>query len=274
MTLPENHWEGSDGDFTLNWGGRHWTLKFDESGPGLRGDVGPWSSKLLSLHSLAEVGRFENAVFTAATLVSVERYRSRVQATFAPRGWGELTVRAAWSPSCGGAGVDLEVQASASSVGVLRDVEVIVRSDWERRGGYESPTDLGRRVLPRDARAAALSFDGRETPADLRSLVTLALTDSPRTHFFTPPGTGDELSYIEMVQPNDVARQIQLESAHPTLPYLDLLAFQYGLFGHDFEKGVVFRARLRGYWARSKTYAHDVTELYERFLNEPPPLGP
>ena len=129
-------------------------------------------------------------------------------------------------------------------------------------------------VLPRDARAAALSFDGRESPGDLCSLVTLAATNSPRPHIFTPSGTEDGLAYIEMVHPNDVARQIQLEPAYPTLPYLDLLAFQYGLFGHDFEKGVVFRARLRGYWASSKTAFHDVSSLYEQFLNEPPPLGP
>ena len=80
-------------------------------------------------------GRLETQVFSPATLVNVERYRASVQATFAPKGWGGLTVRAAWSPSSGGGAIDLEVQASASSVGVLRDVEVIVQSLWGMSGG-------------------------------------------------------------------------------------------------------------------------------------------
>ena len=66
-------------------------------------------------------GRFEDrGIYAATALVGVERYRSRIQATFAPADWGGLTVRAAWSPSCNGAGVDLEVQASATSVGLLQ----------------------------------------------------------------------------------------------------------------------------------------------------------
>jgi hypothetical protein len=274
MTVRDSHWEGSDGDYILSWGGRHWTLKFDESDPGLSCDVGDWSARLLSLQGLAAVGRFEDQVFTAATLVDVERYRSRVQATFSPRGWGDLTVRAAWSPSCCGAGVDLEVQASASSVGLLHDVEVMVQSQWLRRNSLKTSTDLGCVILPRDERAAGFSSDGREPPGDSGSLETLAVTNSPRPNFFSPSETDDGLWYVEMVQPNDVARQIQFEPAYPILPYLDSRVFRYGLFGHDFEKGVVFRARMRGYWACSKIDFDDARSLYEQFLNEPPPLGP
>ncbi len=135
-------------------------------------------------------------------------------------------------------------------------------------------TDLGRCVEPRDARSAALSYDGRETASDLNSLMTLAVSDTPRPHVFSLPGAEDGLTYIEMVQPNDVARRIRLEPAYPELPLLETLAFQYGLFGHDFEKGVVFRAGLRGFWGSSKTKYRDVSSLYEQFLNEPPPLGP
>jgi hypothetical protein len=213
-------------------------------------------------------------VFSAPTLLSVERYRARVQATYAPRDWSGLIVRAAWSPSCGGAGVDLEVQASASSVGKLRNVEVMVQSDWQRRHSLELSTDLGRDVLPRDTRSGTLSYDGRETSDDLRNLVTLDVAASPRPNFFTLPGSKDALTYIEMVQPNDVARQIRLEPSAPQLPLLDFLALRYGLFGHDFEKGVVFRARLRGYWAVAETSSHRVSSLYRQFLEEPPPLGP
>ena len=131
-------------------------------------------------------------------------------------------------------------------------------------------------VLPRtNASAAALSYDGRETAADLRSLVT-SCRDRPRLdrRSLPPPGSGNGLSYIEMVQPNDVARQIRLEPSEPQLPLLDSLAFRYALFGHDFEKGVVFRARLRGYWTGPKDGFQDVSSIYQQFLNEPPPLGP
>jgi hypothetical protein len=272
--VPESDWRGSGGDYTLCWGGRAWTLKVDGAQPGVYCDAEHWSSRLLSLHGLAAVGRFEHEVFTSATLVSVERYRSRVQATFAPPGWDGLTVRAAWSPSCGGAGIDLEVQANASSVGLLHDVEVMVQSQWALRDGLELATDLGRRVFPRDARSAALSYDGRQSAGDLSSLMTLAVTQSPRLTVFPPFSVDDDLSYIEMVQPNDLARQIRQEPNTPALPLLETLAVQYGLFGHDFEKGVVFRARLRGYWASSRIDRQDVASLYHQFLTEPPPLGP
>ena len=132
---------------------------------------------------------------------------------------GRLDVRAAWSPSCDGAGVDLEVQASASSVGLLRDVEVMVQSQWWRPAGepaYRQMASLG------DAArrpSAALSYDGRETARDLTRLTTLRLAgrrrpDRLRRHRAARPAS----TYVEMVQPNDVARQIRLESAEPKSP--------------------------------------------------------
>jgi hypothetical protein len=227
---------------------------------------------LLSLHGLKAPGRFEDRVFTGTTLVGVDRYRSRIQATYAPGDWGGLTVRAAWSPSCNGAGVDLEVQASASSVGLLHDIEVMVESRWERSAARAAETR--RLVLPRDARAAALSYDGREPAGDLRSLVTLALSDSPRFHAVSPPGPADRLSYLEMVAPNDVARLVHTRLNLGQSPSAETIGLTYGLFGHEFEKGVVFRARLRGCWVRSETTPEEANELYRQFLDEPPPLGP
>ena len=143
--------------------------------------------------------------------MNVERYRARVQATFAPPGWGGLTVRAAWSPSCGGAGVDMEVQASASSVGELRAVELIVQSWWGPAKLTQHDPGMNRRVQPRDARSAALSYDGRETDTSLKSLTTAGLADGDRPRVFVPPGCEAGLYYVEMVQPNDVARQIGME---------------------------------------------------------------
>jgi hypothetical protein len=270
--LREGHWQGSGDTYTLSWGGRSWALDLHEPDPGLRCAEEPCGGTLLSLHGLKAPGRFEDRVFTGTTLVGVERYRSRIQATYAPRDWGGLTVRAAWSPACNGAGVDLEVQASASSVGLLHDVEVMVQSRSERSDGAAARTE--RRVLPRDARAAAFSYDGRESAGDLRSLVTLALSDLPRFHAVSPPGLADGRSYLEMVAPNDVARLVMTLSSESRSPLALPVAHTYGLFGHEFEKGVVFRARLRGCWIRSETPPEEANELYRQFLDEPPPLGP
>jgi hypothetical protein len=271
--VPESHWQESGGAYTLSWGGRSWVLEVDKTGPGLRYENARGRGTLLSIYGLAAPGRFEDTVFTAATLVGVERYRSRIQATFAPADWGGLTVRAAWSPSCGGTGVDLEVQASASSVGLLHDVEVIVQSRWQR-SDMPAMAVTERRVLARDARAAVLSYDGRETAGDLRSLATLPMMDSPRFHTVPSRGQEDELSYVEMVSPDDVARFMWLASIESRSPAAETLAFTYGLFGHDFEKGVVFRARLRGCWVNAMMRTRDPGELYRQFLAEPPPLGP
>ena len=270
--MPEGHWQGSGDTYTLSWGGRSWTLDLHEPRPGLRCAEAPCFGVLLSLHGLTAPGRFEDRVFTGTTLVGVERYRSRIQATYAPRDWGGLTVRAAWSPACNGAGVDLEVQASASSVGLLHDVEVMVQSRWERSDGAAATTE--RRVLPRDARATAFSYDGREPAGDLRSLVTLALTDTPRFHVAALPEAAHGFSYLEMVPPNDVARLVRTGFDNVPRTLVEPVALTYGLFGHDFEKGVVFRARLRGCWIRAETPLTEVNELYRTFLDEPPPLGP
>jgi hypothetical protein len=270
----ESRWEESGGSYILSWGGRPWTLKVDEPEPGLRSKVDSGLASVLCLHGLAAAGRLESQVFTPATLIHVERYRSRVQATFAPQGWDGLTVRSAWSPSCGGAGVDLEVQASATSVGLLRDVEVMVQSQWELAGGREPTAVMGRWVVPRDARSASLSYDGREAAADLRSLTTLPIREGSRTGIFRPPGVAEGAYYVEMVQPNDVARQIRMEPSQPELPLLEFLILRYGLFGHDFEKGVVFRARMRACWVTSDKHAPGVGSLYQQFVDEPPPLGP
>jgi hypothetical protein len=272
--VSESSWEESGGSFVLDWGGRHWTLNIIEPEPGLRSKVDVGFASVLSLHGIAAAGRFESHVFTPGTLIKMERYRSCVQATFAPSGWGGLTVRAAWSPSCGGAGIDLEVQASATSVGLLRDVEVIVQSQWERACACEPSTVMSRWITPRDARSAALSYDGREAAADLRRLTTLPIREGSRTGIFTPPAVARGAYYVEMVQPNDIARQIRMEPSEPELSDLESLILRYALFGHDFEKGVVFRARMRACWVTSDTYARGAQSLYQEFLNEPPPLGP
>jgi hypothetical protein len=52
------------------------------------------------------------------------------------------------------------------------------------------------------------------------------------------------------------------------------MATCYQLFGHDLEKGVILRARLRGLWLNSETPDVQALAAYEQFLGEPLPLGP
>lgn len=258
-------WLGSGPEFELTWGGRPWVLKVDDTRPGLwvRDDL---AGPVLALEGLATPGRWERDVLSVAALASVERHFDRVEATYTPAGWGDLTVRAAWSPH-GEDGVDLEVQVSARSVDELRTLEVKLASV------LPEPASSSRKRLwvePRDARAAALSYDGREP--DLGALTTLPPTGewnplAPRV--LTGPWA-EGWSYIEMVHPHDVARRIT-ESGKPTSPGNTT---RYGVFGHDLERGVVLRARLRGVWTRSATARDDALVLFDQFQAEPPPLGP
>jgi hypothetical protein len=259
-------WEGSGPEFHLVWGGRTWSLKVDDSRPGLRTldenhaePVGP----LLALEGVAEVGRWAPEALSGATLVGYERRFERVEATYAPPGWGELAVRAAWEPS-GHDGVDLEIQMSALSVDRLKAVEVKLVSVLPER----TTTRRRRWVEPRDVRSAGLSYDGRE--ADARGLTTLPPaveeTLAPRV---LPAPWSDGQSYVEMVPLRDVSRRITEGGTISSVGHTT----RYGLFGHDLEKGVVLRARLRGLWTDSKAPVAEALEHLAQFLQEPLHLG-
>ena len=246
-------WTGTGPAFEIEWGGRTWTLRVDGDRPGLTsadGKLGP----RLALAGVAELGRSDADALSGATLVGSECRLGRVEATYAPSGWAELTVRAAWSPH-GDDGIDLEVQVATTSVGQLRRVEVLVQS------GPPDPAPIGF-IEPRDARSAGLSYDGREP--DVSGLTTL-----PPRRF--PPllarieGRGPSAWYAEFVHPQDATRRLSLglAPAHAT---------RYGLFGYDLEKGVVLRARLRGLWLPGEATRGVALDRYESFLAEPPPL--
>jgi hypothetical protein len=273
--VSDFHWKGNGPEFTSSGGGRQWTLKLDEAAPGLAGTDGRTLAKLLALHEVSAVGRCEEGAFNGSTLTGFARHRGRIEATFAPPGWGGLSVRAVWGPSSAGDGVDLEVQVSATSVGVLKRLEVGVLSQWgvEFR---EPPLVLASQVEARDVRSAAASYDGRESASTLQRLTTLPVPASPQgvmPRILVLPESPEDACYIEMVQPNDCARRIIREpAAEPSVPGM-ILSTRYGLFGHDLEKGVVLRARLRGLWIRSKTPEVDARARYEQFVREPPPLG-
>jgi hypothetical protein len=172
--------------------------------------------------------------------------------------------------------MDLEIQISASSVGQLQAVEAFVVSrplDIDEATGAPFPIW----VQPRDRRSAGLSYDGRVAAESLRRLTTLPVRSNndpiiPPTVLSSP---WQELGgdYVEMVHPNDVARRMIIASEPPDDQGGRALATCYGLFGHDLEKGVVLRARLRGIWMTDSSLHEAAQAAYLEFLEQPPPLG-
>src|SRR5262249_56955726 len=112
--------------------------------------------RLLGLCHVAATGRRDDRAFDGSSLVSCEHHRGRVQATYAPRAWHGLSIRAVWEPTPDRDGFDLEVQAWVTSRGVFRRLEVAIGSHGARTAGDPSPT-VAYRVEPRDVHAAALS---------------------------------------------------------------------------------------------------------------------
>jgi hypothetical protein len=221
---------------------------------------------LLSLDGVAAVGRWHRDALGPTSLVGYELRHGRLEAIYSPAGWGEMTVRAAWS-HVGDDSVDLEVQVSTRAIEPLRRVEIKVLSVWPDAEATFEP--IPRWVEPRDARSAGLSYDGREL--DLRGLTTLP----PRLDAFQTPrivsgAATDGRVYVEMVHPDDVTRRIReggrsLARSRTT---------RYGLLGHDLERGVVLRGRIRGIWLPPDASKDEAFVRMEQFLREPPPLGP
>jgi hypothetical protein len=258
-------WVGTGPEFHLEWGGRTWSLNVCDTRPGLRVPT-PSMGPLLGLEGVAKAGHWAPGALSGATLVGFELRGRRIEATYAPLGWGALFVRAGWSCEHHDA-VDLEIQVHALSVGQLKALEVKVVSQLTQPPESRAYAPLFRWVEPRDAHAASLSYDGREP--DLRGLTTLAPRESafhsPR--LVSPDEAGGWL-YAEMVHPDDVSRRIREGGRTLALA----LTTRYGLFGHDIEKGVVLRARLRGLWLRSEQAKEVALARFEEFLEEPPPL--
>jgi hypothetical protein len=249
----------------------------DEAGPTLRWHSPRCDARLLSLGGLARQGRFESGAFGASALVGFERRRARVTATYAPDGWGGLLVRARWTALPRREAIDLEIQVSASSVGELSALELEIASQFADAASRFSCA-FASRVEARDARSAALSYDGRESAGALQVLTTLPLPGSPcrelRPLVIAPPGATAGVFYVEIAHPDDVARRIIGLPIHPESTNPTAWSARSCLFGHDLEKGVVLRARMRGCWIRSTSPEVDALALYQEFLREPLPLGP
>jgi hypothetical protein len=177
-------------------------------------------------------------------LVEYERYRAAIRATFAPRAWSGLRVRASWWATSRDV-VDLEVQVTASSVGELEGLEVGVVSR------------LGSGVAPHDVQ--------HPSPTSLTAL-----------RLFLSPWAAEDVYYAEMAHPDDVAKRVSSEvhGSPGRRPPGHGYSTRHALFGLELEKGVVLRARLRGCWFQSANPEQAAAALYEEFLREPPPLGP
>jgi hypothetical protein len=268
-------WQGSGSTFSLPWGGQPWVLELDHERPGLhRRDVAGGS--FLSLAGLAAPGRSDLNALSGNSLVGVEVVRDRVEATYAPPDWAGLRVRASWSPVSSADGIDLEIQVSASSVGQLKALEVFVSTEPAEAGNGQTRS-LPVWVDPRDRKSASLSYDGREPLEMLRQLTTLPLPASDvaagRPAAFALPSPVFRRSYLEMVHPHDVARRMIVGTDPPGTSARSAMATRYGLLGHDLEKGVIVRGRLRGLWVPEEAVDEASRIAYRDFLSLPPPLG-
>jgi hypothetical protein len=256
----------------------------DDDDPGLSW-TGPRSvAKLLALNRIAMVGRSGEGVFNRSTLTGYTCNRGRVEATFVVPSWAGLTIRATWIRAPDRDGVDLEIQIGTPSVNPSFGIEVGVQSRWEKTNVAARPVRLPRTtaprkawVQPRDAHAASLSYDGRESLEMLRTLTTLpvpsSIVQSCAPRIFAPPGAPRNAFYIEMVHPEDCARRVSEQHPSERAARTRRLAVHYGLLGHDLEKGVVLRARLRGLWIQSRTPERDAEKQWVEFLCQAPPLG-
>jgi hypothetical protein len=249
----------------------------DEDDPGLSWTGRRSVATLLALNRVATVGRSGESVFNRSTLSGYTHHHGRVEATFVIPSWGGLTIRATWIRAPDHDGVDLEIQVGTPSALPSYGIEVGVQSRWERTNVAPRPPRKAW-VQPRDAHAATLSYDGRESLETLRMLTTLpvpnALARSFEPRIFAPPGAPRNSFYIEMVHPEDCARRVSEQHPIERAARARRLALRYGLLGHDLEKGVVLRARLRGLWMHSRTPSRDAEERWIEFLSQAPPLGP
>jgi hypothetical protein len=166
-------------------------------------------------------------------------------------------VQAHWIKSEGEA-IDLHVELQARTVGRLSKLEVVILSAL----GALPDAGSHRSVEPRDIASAALSYDGREN--DVSALVT-GPPGQPLEPWLAPRTGREGWTYAELAHSDDVSRR----SLEGRLPYH---VVRHNLFGHDLEKGVVLRARLRGVWLAKASAMRDVERHFDAFRRESLPL--
>jgi hypothetical protein len=272
-------WQGDGPVFTIEAEGRTWRLDLESPHPCLAWSDTHTAARLLEVDHVAAAGRRDESAFDGASLVSFERHRGRIQAIYAPREWTGLNVRTAWSETPERDGFDLEVQVWSTSTGVFRRLEVAISNSWSHRATANRPARFYS-IETRDAQAAALTYDGREPVEVLRVLGATSVQD-PSPHRLPPaflriPGgpPRSRWCYLEMVRPDDCARRIFGDVVTGEDLARKTVSNRYGLFGHDLEKGVVLRGRLRGVLMARLASPAERHRRYDAFLAEPPALGP
>lgn len=83
---------------------------------------------------------------------------------------------------------------------------------------------------------------------------------------------GRPAAYVEIAHPEDLAPRPEGDDAARLFTDPGR-AWARPLFGHDLERGVVLRGRVRGIWLPSRPGQTAVDRLIRSFLAEPPPLG-
>lgn len=247
--MTDSPWQGEGPEYTIAVAGRRWTLNLDRPQPGPMASDGRSLARLLTLLHVSTAGQRDERAFDGSSLVNFERHRRRIQAVFAPSSWPGLNVRAAWEPTPAGDGLDLEVQLLSTSADAYPRVEVGVGSRWTETIDPSAPEPVYR-VESRQA-----GVTGPFPPCVCRV-----------------PGFVTGRDYLEMVQPNDCARRVLGEPAPDATS--GGFSIEHELFGHDLEKGVVLRGRIRGIWIDSNPAEDEVRRRYEAFRHEPPALGP
>jgi hypothetical protein len=235
------------------------------------------SAVVLALDGLSQAGRFDPAAFDPQSLTGSEITRGRLEALYQPRDWHGLAIRAAWSPTALHDGIDLEIQASAPSSAVFSRVEVHVSSRSPSRRGDSAALRVST-IEPGDRQSALNTADGDEAAMIVPCFSGQLLAEN-RAFALQPlivpvAGENSRLHYVEMAHPDDVVRRIIEVPAgdQPNPPFA--FSRRYGLLGHDLEKGIVLRARMRGLWIDNESPEETARSLYREFLSEPPPLGP
>ena len=277
--MAQRAWEEANGSLTISWNGEPWRLGFEADRLGLcRLTESGAGEALLSLQGLGMVGRCDLTALGPDSLVQLEVVRNHARATFTPQGWGGLQVRASWTPTEDSEGIELEIQATASSLNELKRLEVYVGSTLTATG---RPDMVITEVESRDARAAGLTYDGREPMELLQGLVTHPIPESPDVIklpiFMKHEGSQTSSCYVELIHPHDVARRISThdhdESSSNGEGPLFIRSVRHGFFGLDLEKGVVLRGRIQGHWFPASTVDDCAIAAMEQFLSEPLPLG-
>jgi hypothetical protein len=296
-------WRPHGGVYELATAGLHGRLRLDSAPPCLTAcQVAGWqhrpdtSDTVLALDTLAYLAdgavRLHPVARSGSTCEHVQRQQA-VTATFPASSDCPVRLTGHWHAGTvkpGGGNeehavrpvVDLHVEAQTDrslcafeclTATALEAEQVLLffgwpaAQEWIDLGQWLSPR-VHRIVLPRDAQAARLSYDGR-TPK-LESTWTGPIGPVPLVVWRL---TGGEISYAEMCHVQDGARLILQSNDDRGAAGGRSIQTSFGLFEQDLEKGVVLRARLRGVWLERRRDLESADRLLRLFLDEPPPLA-